>query len=876
MDLGCFDMGCIETERKDASPEKESSSSSTSSSDSVMTTSKIGKQNKAVKESGQSNWNVLNKCTSQIRKPPHRRTSPLNWFPRKKVDSYLKRKIKLLQEVDGMNLTLDETLGDSNPHYSRVLREKIAVKEAASKAIEARKAAMVEASWCRILKAARIDCKGAEVHMFEAEKTAAEAFEAATALGVTMYDIKDCPQKRCKIETTAAKGGDSSTHTVSASFETPFEVDKQVACAVKAALPKLANCPSIKKDDFRELLRKISQNPDSDQNFQDFSEFSSECESDTGSDFEKEISGVMQKEYKESQVSQKFNMTKLEEMMLERLEGLQEDELVSLATIVATCGLNAGLAEVEGYKKHNLDSAAANHYSRLHACSRLSISGAGSVSKSNIEDQLKKKMSETEFPSLDKFLVKRLTRLEKEVLEAKNARMKEANNLSEQKLDNKPDDDRLCSLDYTSSDHNNPDSGSNLQRTSPMIELEIEQAMKKSGELFKEDHKNVGKDTSVSDLGTILVKHSSKLQKEIEEARRNEKCSKMNTKKVDRFCPAKQEITELPSLDKFLVKHVSRLEKEVQEAKSRRNFEPLEGGKVAESRKARSLTSSGVPEETLSLSARDDAPEGTESIDLNKNVLGEDKQPSLKAAQELSHEGEYNGLKEAGNCHHKILATPDNVGQMGDTVEEISSRSHRYIQKQDLRNGGNGTTDFESLDKVLVKHVSRLEREKMEFKAKEKEATKVKRKDTKKGLNEEGGQEGSLDQVLVIHRSRLEREKMAAAQQSEEEAAMSVLRKDTKKELDKYGGQESSLDQVLVKHKSRFEREMMVAAAQQSEDHIRHSVAHREARQKELQEAWGGMSLENSMRPHLSRLQRDKAAWLKAEEEERRRAVETS
>lgn len=60
-----------------------------------------------------------------------------------------------VQEVDGMNLTLDETLGDSNPHYSKVLKEKIAVKEAASKAIKARKAAMIEASWCRTLKAAR-------------------------------------------------------------------------------------------------------------------------------------------------------------------------------------------------------------------------------------------------------------------------------------------------------------------------------------------------------------------------------------------------------------------------------------------------------------------------------------------------------------------------------------------------------------------------------------------------------------------------------------------------------------------------------------------------------------------------------------------------
>lgn len=54
-----------------------------------------------------------------------------------------------------MNLTLDETLGDSNPHYSKVLREKMAAREAAQKAMQARKAALVEASWCRILQAAR-------------------------------------------------------------------------------------------------------------------------------------------------------------------------------------------------------------------------------------------------------------------------------------------------------------------------------------------------------------------------------------------------------------------------------------------------------------------------------------------------------------------------------------------------------------------------------------------------------------------------------------------------------------------------------------------------------------------------------------------------
>ncbi|KAJ6896270.1 hypothetical protein NC651_022477 [Populus alba x Populus x berolinensis] len=35
-------------------------------------------------------------------------------------------------ELDGMNMTLDEALGDSNPHYSRVLREKIEAREAAN------------------------------------------------------------------------------------------------------------------------------------------------------------------------------------------------------------------------------------------------------------------------------------------------------------------------------------------------------------------------------------------------------------------------------------------------------------------------------------------------------------------------------------------------------------------------------------------------------------------------------------------------------------------------------------------------------------------------------------------------------------------------
>lgn len=54
-----------------------------------------------------------------------------------------------------MSSTLEEFLDSANPHYSRMMREKIAAREAANKAMEARKAAMIEGSWCRILRAAR-------------------------------------------------------------------------------------------------------------------------------------------------------------------------------------------------------------------------------------------------------------------------------------------------------------------------------------------------------------------------------------------------------------------------------------------------------------------------------------------------------------------------------------------------------------------------------------------------------------------------------------------------------------------------------------------------------------------------------------------------
>ncbi|XP_047312441.1 calponin homology domain-containing protein DDB_G0272472 [Impatiens glandulifera] len=362
MDLGCFDLSCTDKKSNHASIHPE-----TCENESFMSTSKLGKNSKTTPPI----VGALNKLSSQVKKPPHRRSSPVGWFPRNnKVDSYLKRKIQLLQEEDGMKATLDETLGDSNLHYSKLLREKIAVQEATCNAIEARKSAMVEKSWCRILQAARIKSKDAEEMIAETEKNAEKALEAAAEIGVI---LPECSRKN--------NNSNSEIETVAdSSLETAFEVDRQVATAIRTALIKLANCPSISKVECKELLSKISQTEDEEETLSDSSSSSSPEDEEGEGEFKK--------------VSKQSNVVKLVDKMLERLRLLQEDELTSIATIVATSGLNAALG---GY----------NHQEQQQSRRMSNV-----VRKNQAELDL-------EIPSLDKFLVKRLTKLERDVFEAK-------------------------------------------------------------------------------------------------------------------------------------------------------------------------------------------------------------------------------------------------------------------------------------------------------------------------------------------------------------------------------------------------------------------------------------------------------------------------
>ncbi|XP_057966225.1 uncharacterized protein LOC131156510 [Malania oleifera] len=871
MDLGCFDLGCVSVSEKQSNEAYvDSESKETEASESVATASEVGK-NKALKETGQPTANALNKFTLQIKKPFHRKNSPINWFPRKKADSYLKRKIKMLQELGGMNSTLDETLGDSNPHYTRVEKEKIAAREAARKAMEARKAAMIEASWCRILQAARIQSKEAETLLLNAEKSVSEAFEAAMAMGVIMYDILNFSMKPCEIETSSIHGGGSTTtHTVAATFETAFEVDKDVAAAVKTAFIRLANCPSINKDEFRDLLRKISQNPDTGEDNQELSYFSSECELDTGPklelgfqkddfcdlDCKMSVAETEQRKCKKRKLSDNFSKEKLIDMMLERLKCLQEEELASLATIVATCGLSAALAEAENGKQQLGSAADFSSDLTPNFIRRMSSLGPRTLKMSNLElnGQMTRKQAEFALPSLDKILVRRMSKLEREVLEAKNTRMNEPKKASGEKLD-KSDVETVELDNNITSSETMPDLGSILVKHTSKLEKDIEEAKRNSGKKSQIDHKDSvcvrTSSENVPDLESILIKHSSKLEKEIEDTRsKYGETLELNDRKSERLRNGvvscrKNNVVDVPSLDKFLVKHVSRLEREVQEAKNRRRNDSVEGTKVGK--------------------------ENVNLIQIN--------QVNNEVGETFSQEDEKDGIDEKENIMDKILVKPMHRLER-EKMQALSPMRDNGIQRNKKKLGGNSITDCESLDKVLVRHVSRLEREKMT--CKEVEILKKSNAKIQSEKNERG-----LDQILVKHKSRLEQEKIAAAQQSGEQINSLAGQEARKRELQEaWGGlslensaqsekNEGGLDRIFVKHKLRLEQEKIAATLQSGEriksgKQIKYSLARKEARERELQEAWGGLSLGNSIRPHLSKLERDKATWIKAEEEQKR------
>ncbi|XP_020182354.1 uncharacterized protein [Aegilops tauschii subsp. strangulata] len=806
------------------------------------------------REFGNSVLKSVNKSTSQFKKSVIRRSGPsIDWFPRKKTESYLKRKIKRLQETDGMTASLHDTLENSNLHYTRMAREKIAASEAARKAMEARKTAMVEASWCRILQTARIQNKEAEELMEKAKLHATEAFEYARVIGIMMYDKPDCPSQQYEVESSAKTGG-RPTHKVTASFQTAFEVDMEVAAAVKKAFVKLANSPDLSnQEEFKELLRKISQNPDATD-----SDVNSEAEQQLGDCNNEETNNFKSNNNtsRRSIFPSDFNTADLEQstdlvnIMLERIKALHEDDLASLAVIVATSGLNAALQRDKG-KFPEMKPV-----SHTTAGSHRPQSRRYSTAASFIDIQGPKKEVSSELPSLDKFLVKHHSKLEREVQEAKEACRK------------------VTSAKPVVQD------GQGQLAGSYTTALE-----------------------SASDLGSILVKNMSRLEKEILEAKKSNQCADSS----EGSCKVVTDDAQASTEESESLKGQSEV---LSDSNVKRNCDNRESGE--ESNCVQACTDSSQDKENRILSSHKLPPlaakgnhggkrltrieaaklealrsfctkDGSEvDVGLDNvfvkptNRLEMEKRKALEQGQT-----DVQKQKDPQKCCDNTPVSLDEI--LVKRVSRLEREKMEYekrnasgqgqtIVSRDQRKYGNIATASESLDQVLVKRVSRLEREKMEYE--KRNASGGARTGVQTGNDDKASD--SLDQILVKHVSRPEKEKM---EQEKKGGSDTLLLK--KSDTQCADGAAGGLADIFVKRPTKLEQAKQAAAAAAAEGNstrvLNPAEERRRAREKELLDAWGGEGLGSSVKPHLSKIESDKAACRKTEGElkqERRRARE--
>ncbi|CAD6205819.1 unnamed protein product [Miscanthus lutarioriparius] len=803
----------------------------------------------------------VNKSTLHFKKSRNRRSgSPNNWTPRKKTESYIKRKIKHLQEADGMTASLHETLGNANPHYTRMAREKIAAREAARKATDARKAAMVEASWCRILRAARIQNKNVEEVMEKAMLHAAEAFEEARAMGVM---IMRWNHRRILEHNQPIK--------LPHHFRQLFRLIWRFLMQSKRHLFNSQTLPdSAKRGEFKELLWKISQNPDL---------------TETGENSEDKQQLVDCSN--EDRIQESIDVVNI---MLERLKALHEEELASLAVIVATSGLNATIQN-ERSKYH--ETGAENN---ICAGSLRSQARRYSTAASFIGVQQPKKEVTSELPSLDKFFVKHLSKLEREVQEAREASRKST------------------SVKSVTQGAHSQFTGSNAKAPE-----------------------------STSDLSSILVKHVSKLEKEILEAKKiNQRihqvegsCEdvKSNDKQLEfnKIQPEAENNCDLKGSceSKGSCKDSNHIKDNydcVQEDKENKNWysrqlppsgaKGKQGGKRltrVEAARLEALKSfCTIDGNTLDASLdkifikpihrlekeKREAREGQINVQKHPQKLGQSATVTeglddilVKHVSRLEREKiDYQKKKDAlGEGWTNVQKHPQKLGQSTTVTEGLDDILVKHVSRlerekidyqkrnalgegwtsvpHDQRTNDNNGKSSDSLDQVLVKHVSRLEREKLEYEKRNALGGGTSVQDNREIHCSNAAASDSLDQILVKHVSRLEKEKI----KHEKDGGMILLKKSQTQCTNEAAG---SLADIFVKRPTKLEQAKLASAAEEKPASGLNPVEERRrARQKELLDARGGMGLGNSMKPHVSKIERDKAAWRIAEDEQKQMAA---
>ena len=103
----------------------------------------------------------------------------------------------------------------------------------------------------------RIPYMAAALELQKAEKKADEAMAAAAALGVHLGNGPRNPSLVSKPADLSSGSGGAANHNISATLETAFDVDKEVAAALKAAL--LRHTSDLKDAELRNAMRLIKE-----------------------------------------------------------------------------------------------------------------------------------------------------------------------------------------------------------------------------------------------------------------------------------------------------------------------------------------------------------------------------------------------------------------------------------------------------------------------------------------------------------------------------------------------------------------------------------------------------------------------------------------
>ncbi|KAI4964371.1 hypothetical protein ZWY2020_005893, partial [Hordeum vulgare] len=365
---------------------------------------------------------------------------------------------------------------------------------------------------------------------------------------------------------------------------------------------------------------------------------------------------------------------------------------------------------------------------------------------------------------------------------------------------------------------------------------------------------------SASDLGSILVKNVSRLEKEILEAKKSNRCidsSEGSCKDATDDAQASTEESEshkgqsevLSDSNVNINCYISGSGEEIncveactdssQDKENRilssHKLPPL-GAKGNHGGKRLSRIEAAKLEALRSFCTKDSS---ELNVGLDKVFVKATNRLEMEKRKALEEEQtDVQKQKDPQKCCDNTTASLDEIlvkrvtrleREKMEYEKRNASGEGQNIVSRDQRKYGNIATASESLDQVLVKRVSRLEREKMEYEKRNASGgarTGAQTEQEKHGSNDKASD--SLDQILVKHVSRLEKEKMEHEKKGDGDALLLKKSDDTQCE----GGAAGGLADILVKHPTKLEQAKQAAAAEANSTRVLNRAEERRRRER--------------------------------------------